>query len=191
MLSPELLIDTAARVNQWVNAHLDDIVAAMKQASMTRIFEDILAYEDIPELFRPEKRTFSEMPVCDHFWSHLNPPHGFQIVPWSIGRVNIVGPSTKLALYSINHTYAQSPDGVILCITPGQFEVFTRTDLYAGDRLQRLRTKAPELISLYPDDQGRMGIATLVGTREEIAQKLNFDYTIVELTGFEPVASSM
>lgn len=180
MLSPELLIDTAGRVDQWVVTHLSDIVAAMKRASLTRAFEDIIAYEDISKSSNPGYRAFSEMPICDHVWSHLDLPPGFEIIPWSLGRVNIIGQTTRMILYSPNHTYGlRSSDGVIFCLTPGQFIAFSRTDLVAGERLQILKNKAPDLISLYPDDQGRMGIGSLVGTREEIVRELNFDYTTV------------
>jgi len=179
MASSELLIDNSVIVDYWVKTHIRDITSAMKQAQIAKATEDIIGFDVISEQLRTERRTYSEMPICDDVWKRLDPPPGFEIVPWSVGRVNIVGTSTGLVLYSINHAYVINPHGVILCITPGQFESFMRTDLYAGDRLQRLKNKAPDLISLYPDDRKRLGIGILFGPREEIAQKLNFDYTTV------------
>lgn len=178
MLSSELLIDTAARVDQWVVAHLDVIVAAMKKAHINKVTEQMRDYSGISPNLEIWGRTYSEMPICD-VWRHLDPPTGFEIIPWEIGRVKTIGPTTKLAIYTDNHSYAQNSAGVILCITPGQFEAIARTDLYAGDRLQRLKDKAPELMSLYPDDRNKLGIGILFGPREEIAQKLNFVYTTV------------
>lgn len=178
MVSPELLIDAADDVDQWVNTNLNNIVAAMKKAHENKVAEQIRDYSGISSGLEIWRRAYSEMKLCG-VWDLLKPPEGFEIISWEIGQVNIIAPLTNLPIYTDHHIYAINPDGVILCITPGQFKALTRTDLYAGDRLQLLKNQAPSLISLYFDDQNRFGIGTLVGTREEIVRGLNFDYTVV------------
>lgn len=190
MVSNELLAYTADRVDQWVNTTRNDILTAMQKVHENIVIEQIIDYSGISRDLEIWRRAYSEMALSGA-WNLLEPPEGFEIIPWEIGRVNIIGPSTKLAMLTYNHIYAQSSDDLILCITPGQFEAVARTDLCRGDRLRLLKNQAPTLMSLHFDNQGRLDIGTLVGTREEIAQKLNFDYTIVEPEGFEPSTSSM
>lgn len=175
----ELCFDRTTEINTWFYTNLTNVRSAMMQALKARANLDTQNYEAVSECFKEYQRTLSEMPICAHVWNRLDPPPGYEIVPWEIGRVNIIGPRTGLTIYSCNHSYARNDHGVILCLTPGLFEAFARTDLGPGGRLQRLRDKAPDLISLYPDNQGRMGIGTLVGSREEIAKRLSLDYTTV------------
>ena len=171
-------------VDSWIMNNFWGIVEEMKEIHRINTANEIIYGDEPIEQFRIHRRSYSEMPICDYIWPKLNPPSGYKIVSWEIGRVNILKPITKVVKSQINHTYAQNTDdGSILCITPGQFVEPTNPHLFAGDRLKKLKIMAPDLISLYPDGidlhLGRLGIGVLLGSREEIREKLNLDYTRV------------
>jgi len=75
------------------------------------------------------------------------------------------------------HTYAVNSEGFIICLTPGLFLGYSDENLLPGERLARLKQKAPDLISLFPDDTARQGIGVLFGQREEVAARLGLLYT--------------
>ncbi|MFH1601755.1 MAG: hypothetical protein ABIB61_02240 [Candidatus Shapirobacteria bacterium] len=165
-------------IRKWLKEDLGKIRHEFKKALVERATQDVLAWEEISACFFLSSRCYSEMPICDHVWSGIQPPRGFEKVPFENGRVDIIGASANLILDSCpHHTYAASPEGFIICLTPGLFIGFNREDMLPGARLSWLKNLAPDLISLFPDDRGRQGIGVLFGHQEEITRRLGFLYT--------------
>jgi len=165
-------------IHKWVERDLGKIRHEFKEAFVERAIQDILAWEGVSACFSLSSRCYSEMPICDHIWDRIEPPDDFEKVPLEEGRVDIIGPSTKIVLDTCpRHTYAINPEGLVICLTPGLFIGSDRQDMLPGARLSWLKNLAPDLISLFPDGRGRQGIGVLFGHKEEIVAKLGLLYT--------------
>lgn len=180
MKSPEVAAEFLTEINCWAKNNIKTITKEMESAHKSRMLLDTVRYEKVDKSLWPNIRSYSEMPICDHIWARVKPPLDFKVIPWKKGKVDIVDRSTGAIIDSCNHAYAQGPDNLVVCLTPGLFESYLKDDLLAGERLAKLKRKAPELITLYSDEKGQKGIAVLAGRKREIAAKLNLIYTTRE-----------
>lgn len=162
-------------LDSWIMDNSHKIVCGIEDAYQRRAMEAVVVYEEVDVAFDRSLRSLSEMPICDHAWSSVPLPPRGRLVPWSKGKVQIYQTMGDV-LTCDNHAYVRDSANQVVCVTPGLFEAVFE-NLRPGERLRRLKEKAPDLISLLPDKTGRLGIAILYGSDQEIFQQLGFVYT--------------
>ena len=176
MMLPEMRgLEVSPYLNEWIVENAQSIVRGVEKGYQNRAMLSVIEYGEVDPFFRRSGRALSEMPICDHSWSELPLPPDCRVVPWRDGKVEIYE-ETGSVLVCDNHTYIRDMFNQVMCVTPGLFEEAMSEDLRAGERLQILKEKAPDLITIFPDKTGFPGIAVLYGTDEEIFRRLGFRY---------------
>ena len=175
-------LDPAPSLKDWVKDNSHEIVGGIEKAYQRRAMESVVAYDEVDTFFNRSLRSLSEMPICDHAWSEVSIPPGCRLVPWDRGKVCIYHPETDTVLTCDHHAYVRDAKNRVMCVTPGLFEAVFE-DLRPGERLRRLKEKAPDLVTLLSDKTGYPGIAVLYGTDRQIYFQLGFIYS--EKTAFK------
>lgn len=70
------------------------------------------------------------------------------------------------------HRYLAGNQGQIMCLFPGQFIALEESNLKPGDRIKMIQSKAPDLITVFPN-----GLSILYGHTKEIEEKLGLFYS--------------
>lgn len=162
-------------LNDWIAKNSPTIIAGIENAYRIRAMESIISYDEIEPSLDRSRRSLSEMPICDNAWSNLPIPPKCRLVTWERGSVKIHQTSGSVVICD-HHAYVRDPNNQVMCVTPGLFEALSER-LSPGQRLERLKLKAPELITLLQDRTNHYGIAILYGSEEEISKRFGFFYT--------------
>jgi hypothetical protein len=168
-------IELSPSLHRWILDNSHQIVCGIEDAYQRRAMVSILEYDETDPAFDRRLRSLSEMPICDHAWSNLPVPPGCRFVPWDRGKVQVYL-GTGEVIVCDHHAYVRDSDNRVMCVTPGLFEAPSE-NLWSGYRLERLKQKAPDLITLLPDKTDRLGIAVLYGADQDIFQQLGYVYT--------------
>lgn len=125
-----------------------------------------IASFDIDAHYYDEKqRCLSEMPVCLGL-RDTYPPKGLRLAR---DYITYIRDNVKDRQ---RHMYYLSEEGVICCLTFGQFILAKEVPgSYPGYRIEIARQLAPDLVHKITGD-----ISALVGTRSQIRTALNIDY---------------
>ncbi len=166
-------------VDRWTDGKLPMIIELLNKQRTMMGNLDYIFYGEVPDYFRTSNRSLSEMPLCRAIKSFDSLPADFCSVACENGEVYRQLKRSGLEMSLGNHAFAIGPEDYVLCFVPGLFESWARNDLLPGERLAIMKEKAPELITLYPDDVGRMGIARLLGTKAQIEQQLGLFYETI------------
>lgn len=176
-MEPRVLesLELPPSLDSWIRDNSEEIVRGIEDGYQKRARESVVEYDEVDSSFSRSLRSLSEMPICDHAWSELPLPPLCRLVPWSRGKVQIYE-ETGTVLTCDHHAYVRDANNRVMCVTPGLFEA-PFDELRPGERLRRLKDKAPDLITLLPDKTGYPGIAVLCGTDQEIYRQLGLIYT--------------
>lgn len=154
-------------VYEWFRGNLDEIQQALeiqRRASILWCQKKKLRYDQL----NPKVRALSEMELCP-VWRMLTKPIGFEMQGGiAIAEDAITGKNG----FVTKHMFLVRGEERI-CLVPGLF-VDMDDVLAPGERLLRLQTMAPDLITLSNDG----GVAMLYGTNDEIASQIGISYEI-------------
>lgn len=120
-----------------------------------------------------DNRSLSEMPLC-HSWQNIPMPPGYKVAR---GEVQIRSGLRRIGYPP--HTFALNQEKRVLCFTFGQFSNPGEENQKPGERINKLKSKAPDLITLLP-----CGLSYLHGTIDDIKARLNLHYKESDLYPF-------
>lgn len=170
-LEGELIVrldDISQRKIGTIEAHL----RGMRELFLKYVRPEYYQEENLdPQIYNPDLSCLSEMPLCsplrelDKIWI----PDGFSLIWGHITFPDRDGSSTK------PHYYLTHPAGLIVCLTPGQFENYGQIPDIKGAKLDELPKKAPTLINRVSTE-----VAVLRGSRRDIQNQLGFEYLDVK-----------
>lgn len=150
--------EIAGAVNEWSFENMKLLISLLKKKR-----EDYVRRRKgrLPSSLDLRKRWLSEMPLCG-FWEDIKPPQGFAVSYQEV----YVNPSRQDP-----HLFANGPENLVLCFTPGQFVEPSNKNMQPGERIGILKARAPEFVEIYGD-----GLARLFGGRNEVWEKLGISY---------------
>lgn len=161
----EAIANTTSEMEVWVRTNLEVITGALARGRDVAFCECQRREDSVRGLkYSSSRRVLSEMPLCTAM-GNVPVPDGYE---FCFGRVAYKDCGCG---WSTMYCYFAHEDGLrVMCFTPGQF-VMADEVLTPGDRLQRMKKRAPRLITMCSEQ-----IAVLHGTREEIDRELDIKF---------------
>jgi hypothetical protein len=150
---------------EWVDENLEFIVRCMEEQRL-RLAK---YYYPTPPLINPDKRSLSEMPLCEA-WRRIAKDAGLPI-GFSISWTEVFVGRDGESFLERGHFMAIRNDSEIVCITPGQFVKRDEKSLAPGERVRIMADTAPELMKIFPG-----GLAIIHGNKNDIGTRLGIWY---------------
>jgi len=151
----------------WMKTNYPSIVDSIQHV-FGKKRERIEREDDFDRLiyYDPDLRAVSEMPLCESLKLFDTLPSGYCITEGSVHVKRYFPSITRQA-----HHFMINGQNHLVCLFPGQFVGIDDENMKPGDRLAKIKSEAPDLVTVFPN-----GLAIVHGSISEVDQRLGLEY---------------